>query len=61
MDLSVMDDEVFLTAISTEGDIKVFEISVLTKKFETIPDGEDVCDLGSEFEELYSINISSRL
>lgn len=61
MDLAVMDDEIFLTAISTEGNIKIFEIGVLLQKFETFPEGEDVFDLGKGFEEVYSINISSRL
>jgi hypothetical protein len=56
-----MDDEVFLTVISTEGDIKVFEIGVLLTKFDTIPEDQDVLDLGSEFEDIYTITISSRL
>jgi hypothetical protein len=61
MHLATMEGEVFLTVISTEGDIKVFEIGVLLTKFDTIPEDQDVLDLGSEFEDIYKITISSRL
>lgn len=64
--------EVYLTIISTEGEIKIFELSALLEKFPestNLPQiasdnqkpGNLVLDMGEEFEAVYSITISSRL
>jgi len=63
---------VYLTVISTEGDIKIFELSALLEKFPesaNLPQiasddqkpGNLILDMGEEFEAVYSITIQSRL
>ena len=72
MHQSAASGEVYLTVISTEGDIKIFELSALLEKFPesaNLPQiasddqkpGNLILDMGIEFEAVYSITIQSRL
>ena len=54
-------EDVYLTCISTEGDIKVYEISGLLDKLSKTNGVENFVDLQDNFECIYSIKIESRL